>query len=139
MSRFVTVGKEGSVSSSRAKRVFSRDRRIAVFNDEGTLRAVDDICTHVGASLSEGLCEYGVVTCPWHGGQFRLADGQGLGPPAYRRLQTYSVRVRSGIIEVEIDRRTLRRGPLTWRDRCDYPRSGRSIASSSVRPHPRPL
>jgi nitrite reductase/ring-hydroxylating ferredoxin subunit len=103
MSRFVTVGKEGSVSPGRAKRVFFRDRRIAVFNDDGTLRAVDDICTHAGASLSEGLCEGGIVTCPWHGGQFRLSDGQGLGPPAYRSLQTYTVRVRAGQIEVEVD------------------------------------
>lgn len=103
MPRLVKVGKEGSVAPGRAKRVFSRDRRIAVFNDNGTLRAVDDICTHVGASLSEGLCEDGVVTCPWHGGQFRLADGQGLGPPAYRSLQTYPVRIRDGRIEVEID------------------------------------
>jgi 3-phenylpropionate/trans-cinnamate dioxygenase ferredoxin subunit len=91
------------VSPGRAKRVFSRDRRIAVFNDRGTLRAVDDTCTHVGASLSEGLCEDGVVTCPWHGGQFRLEDGLGLGPPAYRRLHTYPVRIRGGIIEVEVD------------------------------------
>ena len=88
MSRFVRVGKEGSVRPGLVKRVFSRDRRIAVFNDQGTLRAVDDTCTHVGASLSEGLCEDGVVTCPWHGGRFRLSDGRGLSPPAYRRLQT---------------------------------------------------
>ncbi len=103
MSRFVRVGKEGSVMPGRAKRVFSRDRRIAVFNDQGTLRAVDDTCTHVGASLSEGQCEDGVVTCPWHGGRFRLSDGRGLSPPAYRRLQTYPVRVRAGLIEVEVD------------------------------------
>ena len=103
MSRFVRVGKEGSVMPGRAKRVFSRDRRIAVFNDQGTLRAVDDTCTHVGASLSEGLCEDGVVICPWHGGRFRLSDGRGLSPPVYRRLQTYPVRVRAGLIEVEVD------------------------------------
>ena len=34
MSRFVWVGKEGSVMPGREKRVFSRDRRIAVFNDQ---------------------------------------------------------------------------------------------------------
>ena len=103
MSRFVRVGKEGCVRPGLVKLVFSRDRRIAVFNDQGTLRAVDDTCTHVGASLSEGLCEDGVVTCPWHGGRFRLSDGRGLSPPAYRRLQTYPVRVRAGLIEVEVD------------------------------------
>ena len=88
----------------RAKRVYVGDRRIAVFNDRGTLHAVDDMCTHVGGPLSEGLCEDGVVTCPWHGARFRLRDGQGLpSPPVYRRLQTYPVDVVDGVIMIEVD------------------------------------
>ena len=103
MSRTVVVGKVGSLALGRAKKIYVRDRRIAVFNDGGTLRAVDDLCTHSGGSLSEGSCEDGVVTCPWHGARFRLDDGQGLGPPAYRRLQTYPVRVANGMITVAVD------------------------------------
>ena len=103
MPRRVTVGKETAVSPGRAKRVYVGDRRIAVFNDQGTLLAVDDTCTHVGGPLSEGLCEDGVVTCPWHGARFRLRDGQGLGPPAYRRLNTYPVDVVDGVITIEVD------------------------------------
>ena len=103
MSRLVTVGKEGSLGSGRAKKVFCGHLRIAVFNDAGTLRAVDDTCTHVGGSLSEGLCEEGIVTCPWHGARFRLSDGEGLGPPAYRHLQTYPVSIQDGLIVVEVD------------------------------------
>ena len=48
MVRRVSVGKEAAVGPGRAKRVYVGDRRIAVFNDRGTLRAVDDVCTHVG-------------------------------------------------------------------------------------------
>ena len=103
MVRRVSVGKEAAVGPGRAKRVYVGDRRIAVFNDKGTLYAVDDVCTHVGGSLSEGLCENGVVTCPWHGARFRLRDGQGLGPPAYRRLGTYPVDVVNGIITIEVE------------------------------------
>ena len=36
--RHVTVGKEGSLGLGRSKKVFAGDRRIAVFNDGGTLR-----------------------------------------------------------------------------------------------------
>ena len=102
MPRFVTVGKEGSLGVGRSKKVFVRDLRIAVFNDRGTLRAIDDTCSHVGGALSEGSCEDGIVTCPWHGARFRLSDGRGLGEPLYRRLRTYSVRVNAGLIEVEV-------------------------------------
>ena len=103
MPRFFTVANEEAFGPGKVKRVRARDRWIAVFNDRGTLRAVDDACTHSGGSLSEGPCDEGVVTCPWHGGQFRLSDGCGLGPPAYRRLQVYGVRVVDGVIVVEVD------------------------------------
>ena len=101
MVRRVSVGKEAAVGPGRAKRVYVGDRRIAVFNDRGTLRAVEG--GGGGGALSEGLCEDGVVTCPWHGARFRLRDGQGLGPPAYRRLQTYPVAVVDGIITIEVN------------------------------------
>lgn len=103
MLRRVNVGKEAAVGPGRSKRVYVGDRRIAVFNDGGTLHAVDDVCTHVGGPLSEGRCEDGVVTCPWHGARYRLRDGQGLGPPAYRRLQTYPVNVVDGVITIEVE------------------------------------
>lgn len=102
MGQIVTVAKAESLGPGRRKKVFAGDRRIAVFNDRGALHAVDDSCTHVGGSLSEGLCEDGIVTCPWHGAQFRLADGQGLAPPAYRAVTVYPVRITDGIVEIEI-------------------------------------
>ena len=83
--------------------MYVRDRRIAIFNDDGVLRAVDDTCTHVGGSLSEGPCEGGVVTCPWHSAQFRLRDGRCLASSPFRRLQVYPLRVEDGVIELEID------------------------------------
>ena len=84
MPRTIKGEKEGSVALERSKRVYCKDRRIAVFNDKGTICAfcaVDDVCTHVGGSLSEELCEDGVVTCPWHGARFSLIDGKGVGSP----------------------------------------------------------
>ena len=103
MPRYVTVAKIKSLLPGRSKLVFSGDRRIAVFNDRGTFRAVDDRCTHVGASLSEGLCEDGLITCPWHSGKFRLSDGKGMGPPAYRSLQTYPLRILDGVVQIELN------------------------------------
>jgi len=95
--------KAKNVHRGHGRRVYVKDRRIAIFNDAGVLRAVDDTCTHVGGSLSEGSCEGGVVTCPWHGAQFRLRDGQCLGDSPYRRLKVYPARVNDGLIELEID------------------------------------
>jgi len=41
----------------------------------------------------------GCVTCPWHGYEYRLADGCAP-PPFTEKLATDPVRIRNGIIEV---------------------------------------
>lgn len=42
------------------------------------------------------------MTCPWHGGRFRLSDGKGLTPPAYRSVRTYGVQLVGGVIRVTV-------------------------------------
>ena len=102
MASYVKVAKASDVGPGQAKMVAAGDKQIAVFNDNGSLYAIDDTCTHRGGPLSEGVCDDGVVTCPWHGGQFRLRDGQAVGPPASRGVSAYAVRVTDGEIEVEV-------------------------------------
>lgn len=50
-------------------------RYVALFLDGGEVRAIDDTCPHMGASLGMGVAIGGDVTCPWHAWHFRLADG----------------------------------------------------------------
>ena len=77
MASYVKVGNDGDVAPGTVKCVTAGDRRIALFNENGTLVALDDACTHVGGPLSEGLCENGVVTCPvaWRAIPDRGRDG----------------------------------------------------------------
>ena len=101
MASYVRVGNDGDVAPGTVKCIRIGDRRIALFNEHGTLVAFDDACTHVGGPLSEGLCEDGIVTCPWHSAQFRIVDGTALTPPAGGNLHRYPVRVDAGAIEIE--------------------------------------
>ena len=103
MATYMTVADECDVGPGKMKCVRIGDRRLALFNEKGTVVAYDDYCTHVGGPVSEGSYENGVVTCPWHGAQFRVEDGKALTPPAGGNLRCYAVRVDAGAIEVEID------------------------------------
>ena len=103
MASYVKVGNDGDVAPGTVKCVRIGDRKIALFNENGTLVAFDDACTHVGGPVSEGSYENGIVTCPWHGAQFRVEDGTALTPPAGGNLRRYPVRVEAGAIEIEID------------------------------------
>lgn len=51
-------------------------RSVAVFRDGGRVFALDGICPHAGSPLGPGTVAEGMVSCPWHGWRFRLADGE---------------------------------------------------------------
>lgn len=78
------------------------DKVLAVFNVEGKFYAIDDTCTHAGASLAEGPVAGTVVTCPWHGATFDIATGAALTDPAYEGVKTYPVNVHGDSVFVEI-------------------------------------
>ena len=69
-------------------------------SESGTVCAIANACTHMGAPLVEGEREGNVVTCPWHGSQFDLCSGKVLRGPASTPQQRFETRVRDGWVEV---------------------------------------
>jgi 3-phenylpropionate/trans-cinnamate dioxygenase ferredoxin component len=78
------------------------DPPVAVFNDEGVLRAIDDTCSHQDASLSDGWFEDGCVECPLHGSRFDLRTGAPEDLPAEDPVRVHRVLVDDGVIRVEL-------------------------------------
>jgi nitrite reductase/ring-hydroxylating ferredoxin subunit len=68
-------------------------RPIALYRLDGEIFALDDVCTHALALLSQGFIEDGAVECPLHGARFDIATGRCLAPPASVDLRSYTVRV----------------------------------------------
>jgi nitrite reductase (NADH) small subunit len=89
------------------------DREIAIFNLGDRLAAIDAACPHRGGPLCDGIVTgapslacgpvhgYAVV-CPLHGWKVDLATGHVIKPDVSVRVDTYEVRVRNGIVEVDI-------------------------------------
>ncbi len=66
--------------------------RVAVFRDGGKIYAVENACRHQNGPLGEGCIKDGVITCPWHGWQYRPEDG--VSPPPYEeRISTHDVQL----------------------------------------------
>lgn len=63
-------------------------RRVALFNEGGSLFAVDEACPHMGADLSNGDLRAGILTCAWHHWCFDIRTGQGL-TRTWARLKTH--------------------------------------------------
>lgn len=79
-----------------------KDCEVLIINLENRFFCVDARCTHAGAPLSEGSLEGEVLTCPWHGSQFRISDGSVIRGPAENALQTYAVVVKDNWVFVEV-------------------------------------
>jgi 3-phenylpropionate/trans-cinnamate dioxygenase ferredoxin component len=65
-------------------------------DDDGSVWALNDTCTHALAFLSEGFVGKGVVECPLHGSAFCLRDGTVEGLPATVDAEPHKVEVRDG-------------------------------------------
>ena len=76
-------------------------RRIAFFNVAGQVHAMDDMCPHAGAPLSDGRLNGCVIVCPWHGWGFDVTTGRM--PGADQDCQkVYPVIINGDQIEVEV-------------------------------------
>lgn len=53
----------------------STGREIALFNIEGKIFALNNLCPHRGGPLGEGELDGCIVTCPWHSWQFDVRTG----------------------------------------------------------------
>jgi sulfoxide reductase heme-binding subunit YedZ len=95
---WVDIGPVDEIEDSRAKVVIlSGGERVAVFRHGEALSAVTNVCRHQGGPVGEGRIVDGCITCPWHGWQYRPADGQSP-PPFTERIETYNLRVEGGRI-----------------------------------------
>lgn len=93
---------EGDIEPGGFALLETDDITAAVFNVDGALLAIEDVCTHDGAELAGGPVVGDQVICPRHGARFCLRTGRALTPPAYAAVQTFPVRVSNGRIEVEL-------------------------------------
>lgn len=73
--------------------------RVAVFNFDGKIAALSNVCQHQNGPLGEGKIVDGYVTCPWHGFQYRPEDGASP-EPFTEKVPTFKVKVIDGIVWV---------------------------------------
>ena len=102
MSELIKVAQLGQLGPGQRKLVTAKGCNIALFNLEGTFYAVDNSCPHSTGPLVEGRLFGTMITCPWHGSQFDISDGQCHSGPATTNVAAYPVHVEGEAIFIEI-------------------------------------
>jgi 3-phenylpropionate/trans-cinnamate dioxygenase ferredoxin subunit len=115
MSKFTEVAKIEELKSGTMKMVMAEGREILLARVGDKYYATDDRCPHMKGDLSQGKLEGTVVTCPRHGSQFDITNGQvvrwlkgglmsklGSALKTPKALTVYNLKVENGKIVVEV-------------------------------------
>lgn len=102
MSDYENVGKTTDFEEGSGKAVVVDGRMVAVFRTGDEWFAIDDLCPHMGAPLSEGYVEGKCVTCPWHAWNFSFENGQ-LDGNQNIAVDTYQIKIENDDVWVKLD------------------------------------
>ncbi|EOI6869826.1 TPA: non-heme iron oxygenase ferredoxin subunit [Yersinia enterocolitica] len=99
---WLTVCKVNYVKSDFPFSAQAEGKRIGIYLVEGEYFAMEDICPHANALLSQGFMDGETIECPLHGALFDIRTGQCLREPGDRDLNTYPVRINGDQIEINL-------------------------------------
>lgn len=105
MTDFTPVARTSDIPLGQSQAFPVNGRMVAVFNDGGQFFAIDDFCPHMGAALSGGHVENGIVACPWHAWRFCVRDGTWCDNPKIK-IDAFETRVVGDEIQVKVPAKT---------------------------------
>ena len=81
-------------------RLLENGERVAVYLMDGSLSAISNACAHQNGPLGEGRVIDCLVTCPWHGFQYNVRNGQSPAPFT-EKVPTYNLRISGTTVQVD--------------------------------------
>jgi 3-phenylpropionate/trans-cinnamate dioxygenase ferredoxin subunit len=102
MSDFVRVAKASEIPDPGRQIVEVDDELLVVIHTAGNFYVIDDVCTHDGGPLGEGVLEAFEIACPRHGAKFDVRDGRALTMPATKPTRTHEVKIVGDEVLVKI-------------------------------------
>ncbi len=97
----VEVARADEIAPGTIVQLQADGEEIALARIDGEFYAVQGRCPHLKGPLGAGRLRGCVLSCPWHGWQFDVRDGENEFDRAIR-LKTYDVRVEDGCVFVAV-------------------------------------
>jgi nitrite reductase/ring-hydroxylating ferredoxin subunit len=78
------------------------EHQIGLFLNGDQVHALENVCPHAYALLSQGFQEDGFIECPLHAARFEIATGKCMTEIGQRDLKTYPIKIENGRISVQV-------------------------------------
>lgn len=101
MSEWTAVGTRDQVEPDNPLAAKVGELAVGIYDVDGDLHAVEDVCPHAQAMLTQGFTEGCEVECPLHNATFDVTSGKHLRGEPCRDIKTFPVRLVDGRIEVQ--------------------------------------
>src|SRR5574337_1231713 len=85
--------KVNDVLPGQMKTVEFEGETVCIVNIGSKFYAINNVCTHEGGPLAEGILDNYEIECPWHGARFDMRTGEVKAPPAKSPISTCEVKV----------------------------------------------
>ncbi len=102
MSTMTPAAKLAEIPAGGTHRVAVDGVEVLLCNVDGTIYAIEDVCTHDGGALDQGELDGCRIMCPRHGAYFDVTTGRALTLPAIVPVPTYAVRVTGDDVFVDV-------------------------------------
>jgi nitrite reductase/ring-hydroxylating ferredoxin subunit len=102
MSEWTAVATRDQVEPDNPLGVKVGEAEIGLYDVEGDLHAIENICPHAHAHLTEGFADGCEIECPLHNAVFDVTTGRHLRGEPCRDVKTFPVRLVDGRIEVQL-------------------------------------
>jgi NAD(P)H-dependent nitrite reductase small subunit len=76
MDKFTRVAKLKDIPPGDGIVVEVNQKEIGLFNIDGEIYAIDNVCPHYAGPLVEGQLNGKIISCPWHAWTFDVTTGQ---------------------------------------------------------------
>ena len=92
MPEFIKVAKISDLAPGEKMLVEYDDEDVGLFNLNGQLYAISDVCTHDDGPLVEGELDGDCIICPRHGARFNIITGKQT-MPAFSPVPLFDVKI----------------------------------------------
>ena len=95
-----TFAKVDDIKPGQVRVVTVKEKEVALFNVNGKFFAISNLCRHEGGPLCDGDLDGTVVTCPLHGWEYDITNGENHTEPEFT-VKSYEVTVEGSDIKIK--------------------------------------